>query len=99
MSYRQLSSSSRIRMELPLHPDYAAARQFHPDPAAARKLSTNLCDIYHCCVYGEKLLMKDKGIVRNMESFISKYNLRKSMHLVGFIIRTVGNICIKNGKE
>jgi hypothetical protein len=35
---RQLSSSSRIRMEL----------QFHPDPADARKLSTNLCDIYHC---------------------------------------------------
>jgi hypothetical protein len=36
---RQLSS--RIRMEL----------QFHPDPAAARKLSTNLYNIYHCCVY------------------------------------------------
>jgi hypothetical protein len=34
--------SSRIRMEL----------QFHPDPA--RKLSTNLYDIYHCCVYSEK---------------------------------------------
>jgi hypothetical protein len=30
---------------------------------AARKLSTNLYDIYHCCVYGEKLLMMDKGIV------------------------------------
>jgi hypothetical protein len=25
--------------------------QFHPDPA--RKLSTNLYDIYHCCVYSE----------------------------------------------
>jgi hypothetical protein len=37
----------------------------HPDPAA-RKLSTNLYDINHCCVYGEKLLMMDKGIVRNM---------------------------------
>jgi hypothetical protein len=36
----------------------------HPDPA--RKLSTNLYDIYHCCVYSEKLLMMDKGIVRNM---------------------------------
>jgi hypothetical protein len=24
--------------------------QYHPDPAA-RKLSTNLYDIYHCCVY------------------------------------------------
>ena len=35
-------------------------RTFHPDPA--RKL----CDIYHCCVYSEKLLMKDRGTVRNM---------------------------------
>jgi len=32
---------SRTRMEL----------QFHPGPA--RKLSTNLCDIYHCWVYSE----------------------------------------------
>ena len=39
--------SSRIRME-------------HPDPA--RKLSTNMNDIYHCCVYSEKLLMIDKEI-------------------------------------
>jgi hypothetical protein len=37
MSYRQLSGSSRIRMEL-----------VYPDPAAARKLSANLYDIYHC---------------------------------------------------
>jgi hypothetical protein len=50
-------SSSRIRME----------QQFHPDPAAAaRKLTTNLYDIYHCCVDGEKLLMMDRGTVRNM---------------------------------
>jgi len=34
------------------------------DPA--RKLSTNLYDIYHCCVYSEKLLMMDRGTVRNM---------------------------------
>jgi len=38
--------------------------QFHPDPA--RKLSENLYDIYHCCLYSEKLLMMDRGIVRNM---------------------------------
>ena len=38
--------------------------QFHPD--LARKLSTNLYDIYHCCVYSEKLLMMDRGTVRNM---------------------------------
>ena len=36
----------------------------HPDPA--RKLLTNLYDIYHCCVYSEKLPMMDRGIVRNM---------------------------------
>jgi hypothetical protein len=40
--------ASRIRMEL----------QFHPDPAP--KLSANLYDVYHCCVYSEKLLMMDR---------------------------------------
>jgi len=34
---------------------------FHPDPAC--KLSANLYDIYHCCVYSEKLLMMDTGTV------------------------------------
>jgi len=38
--------------------------QFRPDPA--RKLSAYLYDIYHCCVYSEKLLMMDRGTVRNM---------------------------------
>jgi len=28
--------------------------------------SCHLHDIYHCCVYSEKLLMKDRGTVRNM---------------------------------
>ena len=37
---------------------------FRPDPA--RKLSANLYDIYHCCVYGEKLLMMHGGTVRSM---------------------------------
>jgi len=45
---------SRIRTEL----------QFHPDPA--HKLSANLYDINHCCVYSEKLRMMDKGTVQNM---------------------------------
>ena len=36
-------------------------RVHHPDPA--RKLSANLYDIYHCCVYSEKLLMMDRGTV------------------------------------
>jgi len=35
-----------------------------PDPA--RKLPTNLHDIYHYCVYIEKLLVMDRGTVRNM---------------------------------
>jgi len=38
--------------------------QQRPDPA--RKLSENLYDIYHCCVYSDKLLMIDRGTVRNM---------------------------------
>ena len=48
--------ASRIRMEL----------WFRPDPA--RKLSANLYEMYHCCVYSEKVLMMDRGTVRNMES-------------------------------
>ena len=38
--------------------------QLRPDPA--RKLPTNLYDIYHFCVYSEKLLMMDRGTVRDM---------------------------------
>jgi hypothetical protein len=44
--------ASRIRTEL------------RPDPA--RKLSANLYDIYHCCLYNEQLLIKDVRTVRNM---------------------------------
>ena len=36
------------------------AKQFHPDPAH------KLYDIYHCCVCSEKLLVMDRGTVRNM---------------------------------
>ena len=39
-------------------------RMFHPDPA--RKLSANPYDIYHCCVYSEKLPTMDRGTVQNM---------------------------------
>jgi len=46
----------------------------HPDPA--HKLSANLYDIHHCCVYSEKLLMMDRETVRNMQSFVPKINLR-----------------------
>ena len=40
------------------------------------QLSANVYDIYHCCVYSEKLLMMDRGTVRNMTSFIPKINFR-----------------------
>ena len=30
------------------------------------RLRANLYDVYHCCVYSEKLLMIDRGTVRNM---------------------------------
>jgi len=39
--------------------DSMRAGSGRPDPA--RKL----CDIYHCCVYSEKLLMMDIGALRN----------------------------------
>jgi len=37
---------------------------FRPDPAF--KLSANLYDIHHCCVYNGKLLTMDRGTVQNM---------------------------------
>jgi len=36
------------------------------DSLQARKLSANLYDIYHCCVYSERPLMMDRGTVWNM---------------------------------
>ena len=42
-----------------------SGRKYRPDPA--RKLSANLFDIYHCCVYSEKLMMMmGRETVRNM---------------------------------
>ena len=41
-----------------------ACEQNQHDPA--RKLSADLYEVYHCCVYSEKLLMMDRGTVRNM---------------------------------
>jgi hypothetical protein len=38
--------------------------EFYPVPA--RKLSANLYDIHHGSVYSKKLLMMDRGTVRNM---------------------------------
>jgi hypothetical protein len=51
-----------------------ACKLDYPDPAC--KLSTNLYDIYQCCVYSEQLLMMDRETVRYMWSFIPRINLR-----------------------
>jgi hypothetical protein len=48
----------------PLSSAAAEPNQFLPDPA--RKLSENLYDIYHCCVYSKELLMMGGEAVRNM---------------------------------
>jgi len=50
-------------------------------------LAANLYGIHHCCVYSEKLLMMDRGSLRNMYGFIPKNKFEKLVHLVGFIIR------------
>ena len=47
----------------------------------------NLYDIHHCYVYGEKLLMMDRGTVRHMQSFIPIIKFEKLVHLVSFITR------------
>ena len=72
MSYR-FAECLRAGSVLILRAGLLASR-IRPDPAC--KLSANLYDIYHCCVYSEKLLMMDRGTVRNMQSFIPKINLR-----------------------
>jgi hypothetical protein len=58
---------------------------FHPDPAL--KLSANLYDIYHCCVYSEKRLMMDRETAPKNVKFKFQNNFEKLVHLVGFIIR------------
>ena len=59
---------------------------FRPDPAA-RKLSANLYDIYHWCVYSEKLLMMGQRNCPKHVDFYSKNKFEKLVYLVGFIIK------------
>jgi len=40
--------------------------KFYSGLQIACELSAKLYDMYHCCVYSEKLLMMDRGTVRNM---------------------------------
>jgi hypothetical protein len=57
--------------------------------APARKLSADLYDIYHCCVYRKKT---PDGGQRNCPKhvyFHSKNKFEKLVHLVGFIIQNI----------
>jgi len=72
-------------------PPAAEQNQFHPDPA--HKLSANLYDVYHCCVYSEKLMMERGTILKHVE-FYSKNKFEKLVHLVGFIIRTYKSVLL-----
>ena len=42
-------------------------------------------------MYNEKLLIMDRGTVRNIQSFVPKNKFEKLVHLVGFIIRIYHN--------
>ena len=44
-------------------------------------------DIYHCCVYNEKLLMMDRVTAPKHAEFYPKNKFDKLVHLVGFTIR------------
>jgi len=56
------------------------------DPAC--KLSANLNDIYHCCVYSEKTPDDGQRNCPKQVEFHSKNKSEKLVHLVGLIIRT-----------
>jgi len=59
-------------------------------PNHAWKLSANLYDIYHCCVYSEKKTSDDgqRNCPKHVE-FHSKNKFEKLVRLVGFIIRKI----------
>jgi len=60
-------------------------------------MSTNLYDIYHCCLYSEKLLMMpgQRNCPKHVE-FYSKNKFEKLVHLVTFIVRLLSN-CVTFG--
>ena len=60
---------------------------FHPDPA--RKLSANLYDIYHCCVYGKKTTDDGQSNCPKHVEFHSENKFEKLVHLFAFIIRNL----------
>ena len=58
---------------------------FYPDPA--RKLSENLYDIYHCCVYSKKTPEDGQRNCPKHVEFYSNNKFEKLVHPVGFIIK------------
>jgi len=60
---------------------------FHPDPA--RKLSTNLYDIHHCCVYSEKTRDDGQRNCPKHVEFHSKNKFEKLLHLLDFIFKKI----------
>jgi len=59
----------------------------HPDPV--HKLSANLYDIYHCCVYSEKTPDDGQRNCLKCVEFYSKNKLEKLVHLVGFYCKNL----------
>jgi hypothetical protein len=66
-------------------------RMFHSDPA--RKLSANLYDIYHCCVYSEKTPDDGQRNCPKHVDFHSKNKFEKLVHIVGFIFKKFNTMC------
>jgi len=60
---------------------------FHPDPA--HKLSANLYDIYHCCVYSKKTPDDGQRNCPKRVDFYSKNKFEKLVRLVGFVTTKV----------
>ena len=57
------------------------------DSDPARKLSANLYDIYHCCVYSKKTPDNGQRNCPKHVEFHSKNKFEKLVHIVGIIIR------------
>ena len=54
---------------------------------ADSKLSADLYDIYHCCVYSKKTLDDGHRNCPKHVEFYSKNKFEKLVHLVGFIMK------------
>jgi len=61
--------------------------EFQPDPTS--KLSANLYDIYHCCVYSKKTPDDGQRNCPQHVRFHSNNKFEKLVNMVGFIIRNL----------